>query len=110
MKAAGLDIEMCNILDKTQASFKQVVSKGGVQGDPLFLIKRRDSGEETCSTSLEIFEKILAQNAHQSETEMRRCYSLYVGKCLEKGVDVSMDASEAYEYMKIRKEKVADAN
>lgn len=42
--------------------------------------------------------------------EMRRCYSLYVGKCLEKGVDVSMDASEAYEYMKIRKEKVADAN
>ena len=110
LKAADLEIEMSNILDKTQASFKQVVSKGGVQGDPLFLIKRRDSSEETCSTSLEIFETILAQNAHQSEMEMRRCYSLYVGKCLEKGVDVSMDASEAYEYMKIRKEKVADAN
>lgn len=59
LKAADLEIEMSNILDKTQASFKQVVSKGGVQGDPLFLIKRRDSSEETCSTSLEILKQFL---------------------------------------------------
>ena len=37
---AGLQIVLTNILDKTQASFKQVVSNGSVQGDPLFLLKK----------------------------------------------------------------------
>ena len=94
---------MSNILDKTQASFKQVVSKGAVQGDPLFLLRKSRTDEDSNITDIEIFENILNSNKHLNDIEIRRCYSLYVGKCLEAGVQVSMDATEAYEYIK-RKE------
>ena len=40
IETAGLQIMHTNILDKTQGSFKQVVSDGSVQGDPLFLLKK----------------------------------------------------------------------
>lgn len=103
LKSANLDIEMSNILDKTQASFKQVVSKGAVQGDPLFLLRKSRTDEDSNITDIEIFENILNSNKHLNDIEIRRCYSLYVGKCLEAGVQVSMDATEAYEYIK-RKE------
>ena len=103
LKSADLDIEMSNILDKTQASFKQVVSKGAVQGDPLFLLRKSCIGEDSNITDIEIFENIVNSNKHLNDIEMRRCYSLYVAKCLEAGIEVSIDATKAYEYIK-RKE------
>lgn len=39
IKNSGFRVVASNILDKTQASFKQVVSEGAVRGDPLFCFK-----------------------------------------------------------------------
>ena len=47
IKSAGLEIEQSSFLDKTQASFKQVVSRSAVQGDPLFLLKKSETEKNT---------------------------------------------------------------
>ena len=43
IQKSGLEIQQTSFLDKTQASFKQVVSKSSVQGDPMFLLKKAKS-------------------------------------------------------------------
>ena len=96
---AGLQIVLTNILDKTQASFKQVVSDGSVQGDPLFLLQK-SSGKRQASplTDGEVLRSLVAEHRSDPEFDNRKCYSRYVNRCLELGIDVKMDAKQVYEY------------
>lgn len=99
VKLAGLEIKQSNYIDKTQASFKQVVSKSAVQGDLLFLLKKSNERKPKAVTGEEILRKIIEENSHETEKERRHCYSLYVGKCMEYGINVQWDAAQVYDYI-----------
>lgn len=96
---ARLQIVHTNILDKTQASFKQVVSDGSVQGDPLFLLKKSLARKNTSRlTDGEVLHSLLADHISDPDFDNRKCFSWYINRCLELGIDVTMDAKQVYEY------------
>ena len=99
IQISGLEIKQSSFLDKTQASFKQVVSKTSVQGDPLFLLKKAGLGKNGIMDEEQILQMIVKENPHETELECRHCYSLYIGKCMEYGSPVTPDASEFYAYI-----------
>lgn len=95
---AGLAVKATSVLDKIQASFKQVVSEVSVKGDPLLLLSKEaasDSGRNDCA---EIADEIVSEASHLSpdKRDPQRLYSVFIGRCLELGVDVSMNAKEFY--------------
>lgn len=96
IQMSGLEIQQSSFLDKTQASFKQVVSKASVQGDPLFLLKKAGPNKGRTMNEEQILQMVFAENPHKTELECRHCYSLYIGKCMENGIDVTLDSSEFY--------------
>ncbi len=96
---AGLQIALTNILDKTQASFKQVVSDGAVQGDPLFLLKKGSARKHVLQiTDEDILRSLFADHVADPDFDNRTCFSWYVNRCLKLGVDVKMDAKQVYEF------------
>ena len=104
IETAGLQIMHTNILDKTQGSFKQVVSDGSVQGDPLFLLKKSSEKKQTSQlTDGEVLCTLLANHMDDPDFDNRRCFSQYVNRCLELGIGVKMDAKQVYEYYNSRK-------
>lgn len=104
IQVSGLEIQQSSFLDKTQASFKQVVSKSSVQGDPLFLLKKTETEKGKTLNEEQILQMILAENSHETELECRHCYSLYIGKCMENGTSVTLDAAEFYAYIQKSRE------
>ena len=96
---AGLQIVLTNILDKTQASFKQVVSDGSVQGDPLFLLKKSSARKHVSQlTDKDVLCSLLTDHMTDSNFDNRTCFSRYVNRCMKLGVDVKMDAKQVYEF------------
>ena len=95
-----------NILSKDQASFKQVVSEGSVQGDPMVLLQKDNKKVKALKNDLanDVLKKVL--NEHKEESDERRIYSLYVDECLERGIKVTLDAKEAYIIIQKVREKV----
>lgn len=100
IRLAGLEIDRSCFLDKTQASFKQVVSKTTVQGDPLFLLRKSTESKNGHMTNEQIITHILKDNPHEAEIEQRHCYSLYIGKCMECGIPVQFDAAQFYDFIR----------
>ncbi len=101
---AGLQIVLTNILDKTQASFKQVVSDGSVQGDPLFLLKKGSVRKHVSQLSDEdVLRSLLTDYMTDPDFDNRTCFSLYVNRCMKLGVDVKMDAKQVYEFYNSQK-------
>lgn len=99
IQISGLEIKQSSFLDKTQASFKQVVSKTSVQGDPLFLLQKAGLGKNGIMDEEQILQMIVKENPHETELECRHCYSLYIGKSMEYGSPVTLDASEFYAHI-----------
>ena len=99
LRMSGLEIQQSSFLDKTQASFKQIVSKSSVQGEPLFLLKKAMVEKSGTLNEEQIMQMVVAENPHETELECRHCYSLYIGKCMENGITVSLDATEFYAYI-----------
>lgn len=101
---AGLQIVLTNILDKTQASFKQVVSDGSVQGDPLFLLKKGSVRKHVSQlTDEDVLRSLLTDHMTDPDFDNRTCFSLYVNRCMKLGVDVKMDAKQVYEFYNSQK-------
>ena len=99
VSGAGLQIVLTNILDKTQSSFKQVVSDGSVQGDPLFLVKKGSAKKHASQlTDEDVLRSVLADHISDPDFDNRTCFSWYVNRCMKLGVDVKMDAKQVYEY------------
>ncbi|MDD3186270.1 MAG: DNA methyltransferase [Lachnospiraceae bacterium] len=99
---ACFQVCFANILDKKQASFKQIVSDGSVQGDPIFLLKDRETKGKTKRTNKKILDQVINDNNEQCDE--RRLYSLYINECLKEGEQVRYDAKEAYQYIKMARE------
>ncbi len=101
---AGLQIVLTNILDKTQASFKQVVSDGSVQGDPLFLLKKSSARKHVSQlTDKDVLRSLLTDHMTDPSFDNRTCFSWYVNRCMKLGVDVKMDAKQVYEFYNSQK-------
>ena len=99
-RAAGLEVAATNVLDKLQASFKQVVSTVSVKGDPLLLLTK---GVPTSTSVPAMDEALVAElvakakgSTDAAEREPARLYSRYVNRCLSSGQSVRMNAGEFY--------------
>lgn len=103
-RSAGLEVAATSVLDKLQASFKQVVSTVSVKGDPLLLLtkgKATKAGATQTSPALmkEIF-AIAKGASDQSEREPTRLYARYVNRCLQAGASVELNAEQFYSVVK----------
>lgn len=91
--SAGFSVTATSVLDKIQASFKQVVSDVSVKGDPLLLLSKDASLAVSGLTCREIANAVVLAGAG---TDPQMLYSKFVGRCLEAGVHMDMDAREFY--------------
>lgn len=90
---AGFTVAAASVLDKIQASFKQVVSTVSVKGDPLLLLTKATLNASSQKTCRQVAEQVVSQ----AGTEVpQMLYSRFVGRCLEMGVPMNMDAKEFY--------------
>lgn len=95
---ANLRVEATSVLDKIQASFKQVVSEVSVKGDPLLLLSKGGACAVSCLGPERVADEVLARALElgPEERDPQRLYSRFVARCLELGIDVRMDAREFY--------------
>ena len=103
---AGFHVAGTSVLDKTQASFKQVRTGGAVKGDPLILlskappsINRRESEVWTVTKELV---KQAANSSDPVEATPQRLYSRLVGRYIVAGQSVPIDAGDFYQGLKER--------
>jgi len=96
---ASLAVKATTLLEKTQSSFKQIVSEGSVQGDPLFLLSK-GNGKTSLPGSQTILKDIIANCHFDVELGERKLYSNYISKCLEHGVTIEFDAKKVYSLIK----------
>lgn len=100
-RSAGLDVAATNVLDKLQASFKQVVSTVSVKGDPLLLLTKRPILRrcDDASSAILLVDRLMNEALHSrdpADREPERLYSRYVTHCLEHGSQVELDAKHFY--------------
>ncbi len=98
---AGFSVKAASVLDKIQASFKQVVSNVSVKGDPLLLLSKASQQGGSLQSCREIAEEII-MGATEDDPQM--LYSRFVGRCLEMGVHMEIDAREFYELAREKNE------
>ncbi|WP_157931482.1 DNA methyltransferase [Mycobacteroides abscessus] len=97
---AGLTVIATSILDKTQASFKQVNGDMAVTGDPLLRV-RKQRAEAVVPASVTMHDLALSR-CHPTSTlpvtprQQQRGYSELIGAALVNGVPITMDASAVY--------------
>lgn len=90
---AGFSVAAASVLDKIQDSFKQVVSDVSVKGDPLLLLSKNVSQGRVGRSCREIADEIVVGSAGD---DPQMLYSRFVGRCLEIGVHIDMDARVFY--------------
>ena len=95
---AGFVVSATTSLEKSQASFKQVVSAGSVQGDPLILLSK---GKRVICTlhSQAVLDEAIANHSSSTSRSERQIYADYIGRCLKHGISVDFDAKDAYDYI-----------
>ncbi|MGV1033771.1 MAG: DNA methyltransferase [Microbacteriaceae bacterium] len=98
---AGLTVTAASILDKTQASFKQVNGHMAVSGDPLLRLSKRAPSAvarpatSTMSDLITVFE-YEQSSPDQVARQQQRKFSEVVGRALVDGVPITMDARAVY--------------
>lgn len=99
-RGAGLNVAATSVLDKPQASFKQVVSTVSVKGDPLLLLTKQGARTpEPRHTGEAMLHELIEQakrTGDSAEYKPERLYSRYVNQCLEDGALVELDAGAFY--------------
>lgn len=97
---AGLVVTAASILDKTQASFKQVNGHVAVSGDPLLRVKKRvlQAASPVTATmrDLAAAAPIASSRLPITARQERHRYSELIGAALLGGVPITMDARAVY--------------
>lgn len=98
--AAGFSVELSNILDKKQGSFKQVTTVNSVKGDPMLLLSPRGRVRSTNDTNLETVIAHLVSQANALEDPQerlpQRIYSRFVAHYLDRHSSPPIGADEFY--------------
>ena len=92
--SANLNVQRSSILNKTQASFKQVVSEGSTRGDAVFLLARDNTtngSDARCASSMESFRQ--RQDRGESAQHL---YSRYVAERTELDLPVELTTLQFY--------------
>ena len=110
---AGFSINCAGVLDKTQASFKQVTTKGSVRGDPVLLLGKKTSLPTRTNSSVWTVAERLWQEAFLTldpdEQTPQRLYSRLVSHFLTRHQQVPLDADSFYRWhQKRRAEEVKE--
>lgn len=109
VRSSLLEVQQTNILNKEQASFKQVVSNDSVQGDPMLLLRKTSFSRTELDESRDVIYKVIEEHLADSEFDERRIYSLYVNECLKNSIKVLYDAKDAYTIIRnYRKDIIAN--
>lgn len=98
---AGLSVTAASILDKTQASFKQVNGHVAVSGDPLLRVNKRRSAavqrsDDRTMSDLAKVSRLRPDVLPTTERQERHRYSELVGQAMVSGVPITMDARAVY--------------
>jgi 16S rRNA G966 N2-methylase RsmD len=100
---ARLAIREASVLDKVQASFKQVAGGHSVKGDAAILVRKDQGGEKrqqgdiSLDTILESVVVAARDSPHRIERSKERLFSRFVTACLKVGVPVPIDAGQFYD-------------
>lgn len=99
---AGLSVRAASILDKTQASFKQVNGHVAVSGDPLLRVKKRPplaavGPDGPTMSDLAKLRRSQSDVLPATPRQERHRYSELVGMALVSGVPITMDARSVYQ-------------
>ena len=102
LQDSSLSVTKTSILDKVQASFKQVNSTITVKGDPLLLLYKSEtqsaSSVDTVNEQAIILRvKESHRNEESSKEKSERMYSEYVSECMKNHVFVTHDAKFFYQ-------------
>lgn len=98
---ADMRVELMNVLEKTQGSFKQVTTLGAVKGDPLLLLRktRAISTGTTPHTAISVTNGLLRRaqtsDSHIEQTP-QRLYSRFVTHYLGREQDIPLNADQFY--------------
>lgn len=97
INSSGFNIINTSILNKTQSTLKQIVSSGSVKGDPVILLEK-GKNENNSGCSKVVLKEIVNEAIVSKESDVKLLYSRYITKCLEKGVSIKLNSTEAYDY------------
>jgi hypothetical protein len=92
--SANLRVQRSSILDKTQVSFKQVVSEGSTRGDAVFLLSRETEEDESTARFASTIETFRLR--HDNGESPQHLYSRYVAECTELAQPVELTTREFY--------------
>lgn len=99
---AGFAVECAGVLDKTQASFKQVTTVGAVRGDPLLLLGKRSVMAGPRAESPWLVAEQLRMDAALAldpiEATAQRLYSRLIAHYLSRHEEVPVDAESFYRW------------
>ncbi len=103
LRKTGFDVVTTNILDKTQKSFKQVVSTGGTRGDAMVLLAPSlDPHFPSSGTNVELDALVMKLIADASvspdptESSPERLFSRYVSYCLDNNIEITAGSRDFY--------------
>jgi adenine-specific DNA methylase len=109
---SGFVVERTSVLDKTQASFKQVVSTAGTRGDAVFLLAAgaigRSEGELDDDSAALVDRLIKEANGQASELDPQRLFSRYAASCIAQGETVTLSSGKFLELARQRLREVSD--
>jgi len=105
--AAGFSMELSNILDKKQGSFKQVTTVNSAKGDPMLLLTPQGSQKSTIRNPADqVIERLVSKADALDNPEERlpqRIYSRFVAHYLRRHSSPPMNADEFYEKLSVAK-------
>lgn len=101
LRDSGLSVTAASILDKTQASFKQVNGHVAVSGDPLLRVRKRVATTNgPAAATMRELAVVYTPGVEASTTtvrEQQHLFSHLVGRALVDGVPITLDARSVYE-------------
>lgn len=90
---AGLGVRLTSVLDKIQASFKQVVSTVSVKGDPLILLQKGASQVEA-RTGPQVFQEVVGRWRDALRPDEQAMFSEYIAKSIAAGHAIDFGMAE----------------
>jgi 16S rRNA G966 N2-methylase RsmD len=100
---AGFGVRTTSVLNKTQASFKQVVSTTTVKDDPLILLDKHPQSRPPTTVD-DVVAAVIAEAGSQEsigERTRERMFSRFVTRCLLAGVPITLGPREFNEHIRL---------
>ena len=70
----------------------------------MFLLQKNTMRHQKELDDMEILDELIKTHMSDKTFDDRRCYSLYISKCIEHGITKTMDAKMVYDYFRRKKE------